>query len=141
MLIIIYILYTMIVLFFMQKIVMEFIVHVVGPDYFTNPEKYEGERCGGMTFVEPGEVEWYEMVENLEYHGFTRSSSVLYYLDPTSDAPLGLVEISGPTQVQEMLHVHSGTKKCDLYIVVHDSSDGSSSDEVPYTIFPVLNLS
>ena len=64
----------------------------------------------------------------------------LYYLEPRCVPPDGMVLISGPEHVEQMMQAHEGRKKCDQYIVRNgapsDGSDDDMSEEVAY-IFPV----
>ncbi|CAN6234141.1 unnamed protein product [Urochloa humidicola] len=107
---------------------MEFRIHVVGCEYFYNPNEYHIERIRYMRFLEPAKVEWDLMEEKLKGFGHTWSSDV-YYLDPKREAPDGLVLMQGPKQVKELLHAHLGRKICDLYLVNIDSSSDSDDSE------------
>ncbi|CAO2146593.1 unnamed protein product [Urochloa humidicola] len=101
-----------------KHVVMEFRVHA-GGEFSFNPRGYHGGWKGAMTFVGPAEVEWWRMVEHLACHGY-KGNAQLYYKHPAREAPEGLVFMSGPEQVKDLLHDHLGTKVCDLYIVNHE---------------------
>ncbi|CAO2194414.1 unnamed protein product [Urochloa humidicola] len=108
---------------------MEFRIHVLGLEYYYNPkELYRNERIRYMRFLEPAKVEWDPMVETLKCYGHMWDSDV-FYLDPMSEAPDGLVLMKGPEQVDELLHAHLGRKICDLYLVNTDSWSDSDDDE------------
>ncbi|CAN6203586.1 unnamed protein product [Urochloa humidicola] len=116
-----------------KAVIMEFRVHV-GGNFSSNPSGYHGGWTGAMNFVEPAKVEWWRMVENLRCHGY-RGNAELYYKHPAREVPEGLVFMSGPEQVNDLLHDHAGTKVCDLYIVNHErdfdigSVDTDNEDE------------
>ncbi|CAO2148466.1 unnamed protein product [Urochloa humidicola] len=98
--------------------VMEFRVHAGGKFSF-NPRGYHGGWMGAMNFVGHAEVEWWRMVEHLRPHGY-KGNAQLYYKRPDREAPEGLVLMSRPEQVNDLLHDHLGTTVCDLYIVNHE---------------------
>ncbi|CAN6198782.1 unnamed protein product [Urochloa humidicola] len=98
--------------------VMEFRVHA-GGEFSFNPRGYNGGWMGAMNFVGHAEVEWWRMVEHLRPHGY-KGNAQLYYKHPAREAPEGLVLMSGPEQVNDLLHDHLGTTVCDLYIVDHE---------------------
>ncbi|RLN39948.1 hypothetical protein C2845_PM01G39660 [Panicum miliaceum] len=94
---------------FRDDVVMKFLVHTVGRDFFNNPKEYLDEQISVMTFTKPAKVEWYSIIMNLSDHGMKWTSD-LYYLHPLREGPDGLVEILEQKQVDELMHAHEGIK-------------------------------
>ena len=85
-------------------------------------------RAGEMTFVEPGKVEWSEMVLNLWDQGY-KGNADLYYIKPGCVPPQGMIMISGEDDVHQMMQALEGIKKCDLYIVMNCLDSDSENSE------------
>ena len=83
---------------------------------------------GEMTFVEPGKVEWSEMVLDLWHQGY-KGSADLYYIKPGCLPPQGMIMISGEDDVHQMMQALEGIKKCDLYIVRNCLDSKSENSE------------
>lgn len=64
------------------------------------------------------------MVNHLRVHGY-KGDADLYYLEPGCIPPDGMVLMSGPEHVEQMMQAHKGKKKCQLYII----RNGSWSDD------------
>jgi hypothetical protein len=54
---------------------MEFLVHV-GVKFDGSVDEYSGGRASPMTFMEPEGIDWFEMQENLVYHGYKGNTSL-----------------------------------------------------------------
>jgi hypothetical protein len=98
-----------------QDVAMEFLVHV-GVKFDGSVNGYSGGRASSMTFMEPEGVDWFEIQENLVYHGYKGNTS-LYYLKLGHIPPQGLVLMLGAEHLQQLMKHHEGMKKCDLFIV------------------------
>lgn len=102
-----------------------FKVHLVEKLYL-HPIEYLDAPIGMKTFLQPLQIEWYRLVEEMTSLGY-KGDAELYYLKPGCEPPAGLVKILGPQEVDEMMVAHAGTKICHLYIV-NGSMDSDNDD-------------